>query len=544
MSVSAQKAKAPITSVIVSPINESVTFTADNTIIFRIGPSDLLYWLVQDSYFMFDVEWTKADDIALNNMMVIRGSGMFFDNVQILHAGNQVYYSQYNIAQQMLDMVKSGSDYLDSNFCEWTTHRTLEKLYNNQFTTTSPLVFGPNDFVDNAGVADTTTTKRGVIVRVGQILKCFSQCTNFPLKYLTQQLEIRLQLAKVENFVCLVSNDRTNISSAGDAATRNGRINNYANGDNAVYGGIGAGAGAADDTRTGEFYHNNFYDWNGNGVRPAGANDPLLDANKGARATNELAAAGHNLGLNYTIKNMRLYMFGEDVDPGYDMVMSAENAGGQGKIWKYQMPRINLRNEATKAVNYYISNFQCITENTDKLFLWAVRGTNLACMIKPHVKNMNLRFGPYQIPKSPTQEENWAKPAIYKALVDDTLEYSTAYYTSANDDLMRCYSIKRRNPTAVDRGNGAVANTADTHTNVDSNSASATYTPPHDTYIMLAGSFTTDDGKPGSNSKAWNSQYNLHYNIETEEQAFTWVLLVDTDYVLTLRNGMLSSTNI
>lgn len=538
MSVSAQKAKAPITSVIVSPINESVTFSADNTIIFRIGPSDLLYWLVQDSYFMFDVEWSKTDNATLNNMMVIRGSGMFFDNVQILHAGNQVYYSQYNIAQQMLDMVKSGSDYLDSNFCEWTTHRTLEKLYNNKFTTTSPLVFGPTDFIDDAGAVSTRTTKRGVIVRVGQILKCFSQCTNFPLKYLTQQLEIRLQLAKVENFVCLVSNDRTGISSGGNAAARNTRINNYINGPNAVYGNQGEG------TDVGAFYHNNFYDWNGNTTVPGVATDPLLTANSGARASNEPAASGHNLGLTYTIKNMRLYMFGEDVDPGYDMVMSAENAGGQGKIWKYQMPRINLRNETVKAVNYYISNFQCITENTDKLFLWAVRGTNLSCMIKPHVKNMNLRFGPYQIPKSPTQEENWTKPAIYKALVDDTLEYSTAYYTSANDDLMRCYSIKRRDPDAIDRGNGAVADTADTASNLNTNSASATYTPPHDTYIMLAGSFTTDDGKPGSNSKAWNSQYNLHYNIETEEQPFTWVLLVDTDYVLTLRNGMLSSTNI
>lgn len=541
MSVSAQKAKAPITSVIVSPINESVTFTPNNTIIFRIGPSDLLYWLVQDSYFMFDVEWSKTNNTALSNMMVIRGSGMFFDNVQILHAGNQVYYSQYNIAQQMLDMVKSGSDYLDSNFCEWTTHNTLERLKSENFLHSSPLVFGPNDFVNDAGAAATTTTKRGVIVRVGQILKCFSQCTNFPLKFLTQQLEIRLQLAKVEDFVCLVSNDHDTYTPPA------GRTMAQQNTD--IKGGI-QGTTSYTTTLPGSsrVYHNNFYDWNGNGTigwADDGTDGSAFSKNQGASAATEPAAAGNNLDLKYTIKNMRLYMFGEDVDPGYDMVMSAENAGGQGKIWKYQMPRINLRNEAAKTPNYYISNFQCITENTDKLFLWAVRGTNLSCMIKPHVKNMNLRFGPYQIPKSPTQEENWAKPAIYKALVDDTLEYSTAYYTSANNDLMRCYGTKRIDAAARDSAaDDGAHNIVNTGSNANTVAANAVYTPAHDTYIMLAGSFTTDDGKPGSNSKAWNSQYNLHYNIETAEQAFTWVLLVDTDYVLTLRNGMLSSTNI
>lgn len=460
MSVSAAKTKAPIESAIVSPINESVTFTPGNTIIFRIGPSDMLYWLIQDSYFVFDVEWTKTDNNEPEQDCVIRNSSMFVDNVRLLHAGNEVYYSQYNIAQQFLDYVKTGEDFLNSQYHEWTTHSSYKDIKDN--VEDAPLVLRSAEWT----VADHIVRKRGVVMHVGQILKCFSQIENFPLKYLTQQLEIRFQLAKAEDFVSLV---------------------------------LG----------------NNFYDMNGNGAAAA------ADCH-GGQVVGEVANA-HLAGLTYTIKNCRLYMYGAQVEPAYDAVQSASNAAGQGTVWKYQMPRINLRNEPARGLGYLISNFQCITENTDKMFIWAVRGTNLSTTIVPHVTNCNIRFGPYQIPKSPTAEDNWSKPCLYKTLVDDTLEYSTAYYTSTNKDLYKCYGT-----ISDERAAYAVAANA----------------MPHDTHILLAGSFTTDDGQPGSNSKAWNSQYNLHYQLVTQEPRWTWVLAVDTDYVLTLRGGMLSSTNI
>lgn len=473
MSITAQKARAPIASSIVSPINESVTFTPGNTIIFRIGPSDILHWLVQDSYFTFDVEWVETPGAAAAPAdTVIRGSGMFFDTVQILHAGNQVYYQQYNIAQQFMDYVKSGQQYLNANYNEWTTHETYNKVKTSLERT--PLVMLQDEWAVPAGGANRMLTKKGVVLRVGQILKCLSQCESFPLKYLTQQIEIRLQIAKVDDFLCSVSND--------------------------------AFLAAADT-------HNNFYPVGGNnGVTGAGAN------------TTEGALANKP---TFTINNMRLYMFGEDIDPGYDATLRTDFELGAGKVWRYLMPRFNLRN-MTAAANpaYQIANFQCITENTDKLFIYAVRGTNLASTIRPHVTNMNLRFGPYQMPKSPTQEDNWTKPALYKTLVDDTLEYSTAYYTSGNYDLRNSYAPLSQNDQL------SVANAGDR------------YCTEHDTHIVLAGSFTTDDGKLGSNSKAWNSQYNLHYNLVTPEPAWTWVLAVDTEYVLTLRNGMLSSTNL
>lgn len=461
MSVSAAKTKAPIESAIVSPINESTTFTPGNTIIFRIGPSDMLYWLIQDSYFVFDVAWQKNNGTKPTHDSVIRNSEMFVDNVRLLHAGNEVYYSQYNVAQQFLDYVKTGEDFLNSQFHEWTTHTTYKNVKDNDFHV--PLIMTADEWGTN-----TSITKLGVVMHVSQILKCFSQIENFPLKYLTQQLEIRFQLAKAEDFVALVCG-------------------------------------------------NNFYDMNGNGT-------DADDSNTGGQVRKENPDA--NLaGLTYTISNCRLYMYGAQVEPAYDAVQSASNAAGQGTVWKYQMPRINLRNEPNRGQGYLISNFQCITENTDKMFIWAVRHTNLSTTIVPHITNCNIRFGPYQIPKSPTAEDNWLKPCLYKTLVDDTLEYSTAYYTSTNKDLYKCYCINPGNPAAY-------------YVTADEKAL------PHDTHILLAGSFTTDDGQPGSNSKAWNSQYNLHYQLVTDEPAWTWVLAVDTDYVLTLRGGMLSSTNI
>ena len=465
MAVSAQKAKAPIESVIVSPINESVTFSPNNTIIYRIGSDDLSYLLPQDSYFNMDVKFVFNSGTKPNKDLIIRAAPMFFDNVRVIHAGNEVYYSQYNIAQQFLDYVKTGSDLLDRDFCQYATHDTYKENGKSK-SMSSPLIIKQDEWIPNkpSGATQHTCVKRGITMRLGQVIKIFSQCDMMPLKYLAQQVEFRFMLAKPEDFMCTITN--------------NG---------------------------------NNFYPLKGN------VDDKFIEEPEFT-----------NFGLlTYTVEKSRFYMFGAAIDPGYDAVLSTENQTGAAKMWRYLQPRINLRNMPESSPGYYISNFQCITENTDKMFVWATRDTNYACTIRPKITNCNIRFGPYQIPKAPTAEDNWTKPALYKALVDDTLEYSTAYYTVTNKELANSYPV-----LPASRINGAGGN-ADVF--------EKTY---HDTHIILAGSFTTDDDKLGSNSKAWNSQYNLHYNLELPEKPFIWVFAVDTEYVLTLKNGMLTSTNL
>lgn len=467
MSITQRKTKTPITSVIVSPINESVVFGPNNTIIFRISQSDLLYWLVQDSYFTFDVDFSRsaaaAGGGAPNQNMVIRGSGMFIDNVRILHAGNEVYYQQYNIAQQILDYIKSGDNYLNTSLNEWTSHKT----YLQSLTDPSNynLILRSAEWGNNQ-----TITKTGIVLRVSQILKCLSQCENFPLKYVSQQIEIRFQLAYPADFLCAVASVD----------------NNY-----------------------------NFYDIRGN-IGNTGA-----AAGSGGN-TNEPLVSNIE-GLTYQIKNVRLYMFGEDIDPAYDSLLKVDNEDGKGNLWRYRMPRFNLRNMPHSTIQYYVSNFQCITENTNDMYLWATRNTNLSCMIRPSVTNMNLRFGPYQIPQSPTSDPNYTKPSLYKSMIDDVLEYSTAYYTSSNSDYNASYPVLF---------------------GVDSILSPTGHPLRHDTYLMLAGNFTTDDKKLGSNSKQWNSQYNLNYNLIAEEQPWIWVFGVETEYVLALKDGILQSTNL
>lgn len=462
MAVSAQKAKAPIESVIVSPINESVTFSPNNTIIYRIGSDDLSYLLPQDSYFNMDVRFVFNSAVKPIQNLIIRASPMFFDNVRVIHAGNEVYYSQYNIAQQFLDYVKTGSDLLDRDFCQYATHDTYEEN-NKSPSMSSPLIIKQDEWIpdDENNPTQYTCVKRGITMRLGQVIKIFSQCDMMPLKYLAQQVEFRFMLAKPEDFMCTIENDG-----------------------------------------------NNFYPLKGN-INANFISEPQF-INFGS--------------LTYTVEKSRFYMFGAAIDPGYDAVLSTENQTGAAKMWRYLQPRINLRNMPKSSPGYYISNFQCITENTDKMFVWATRDTNYACTIRPKITNCNIRFGPYQIPKAPTAEDNWTKPALYKALVDDTLEYSTAYYTVTNKELANSYPVL------------PVSRTGDNEDVFEN-----TY---HDTHIMIAGSFTTDDDKLGSNSKAWNSQYNLHYNLESEEPPFIWVFAVDTEYVLTLKNGMLTSTNL
>jgi len=465
MAVSAQKAKAPIESVIVSPINESVTFSPNNTIIYRIGSDDLSYLLPQDSYFNMDVKFTFNDAAKPKQDLIIRAAPMFFDNVRVIHAGNEVYYSQYNIAQQFLDYVKTGSDLLDRDFCQYATHDTY-KENNKTATMSSPLIIKESEWEAQGTPTTThyTCIKRGITMRLGQVIKIFSQCDMMPLKYLAQQVEFRFMLAKPEDFMCTMANNTNLCPLKGNSSTITGE--------------------------------------------------------------NEFTKLSS---LSYTVEKSRFYMFGAAIDPGYDAVLSTENQTGAAKMWRYLQPRINLRNMPESSPGYYISNFQCITENTDKIFIWATRDTNYACTIRPKITNCNIRFGPYQIPKAPTAEDNWTKPALYKALVDDTLEYSTAYYTITNKELANSYTVL---PAQYSGGTIPAAAT------------SIFALSPHDTHIMIAGSFTTDDDKLGSNSKAWNSQYNLHYNLEVAEKPFIWVFAVDTEYVLTLKNGMLTSTNL
>lgn len=478
MSVTARKTKVPITSVIVSPINESVTFGPNNTIIFRISQSDLLYWLVQDSYFLFDVDWSFKGTDAPDQNLVIRGSGMFIDNVRVLHAGNEVYYQQYNIAQQILDYVKSGDDYLKANSNQWVTHEVYDKVTKNESVINNNLIIKKTDWTTVE--KNQKCTKTGIVLYVSQILKCLSQCDNFPLKYVSQQIEIRFQLAFPADFVCA--------------------------------------AGAY-----------NFYDIRGNQLSSTDAStDPSGASVHGTKDEVPLTNYGD---LNYIIKNVRLYMYGENIDPAYDDLIKEENDNGSGKLWKYKMPRINLRNMRASGPTYLVSNFQCITENTDEMFVWATRNTNLSAMIRPSVTNMNLRFGPYQIPQSPTSDYNYTKPSLYKSMIDDVLEYSTAYYTSSNTDYNNSYPV--------------LPNINSVSINTSTDSSPNWVTPEHDTYLMLAGNFTTDDAKLGSNSNQWNSQYNLNYNLAAQEtHDWIWVLAVNTNYVLTLREGLLSSTNL
>ena len=470
MAVSAQKAKAPIESVIVSPINESVTFGPNNTIIYRVGADDLSYLLPQDSYFTMDCVFTITTKAtaAPTQDIIIRAAPMFFDNVRVIHAGNEVYYSQYNVAQQFLDYVKTGSDLLDRDYYQYKTHNTYQTLLDNP-TFSTPLVIKSSEWVENGDNTHYKCEKKGIIILLGQILKIFSQCDMIPLKYLAQQVEFRFMLAKPEDFMCCA----TKTTGPSPKVV-------------------------------------NFYDIRGN-------------KNTTSRYANEEQFTDY-AALSYTINKSRFYMFGAAIDPGYDAVLSTENQTGAAKMWRYLQPRINMRNMPSSPTGYYISNFQCITENTDKMFVWATRNTNYSVAIRPKVNNCNIRFGPYQIPKSPTSEDNWTKPVIYKALVDDTLEYSTAYYTCTNEDLSNSYRPLPAVFDTVGTGAGALSE--------------------HDTHILIAGSFTTDDNKLGSNSKAWNSQYNLHYNLESAEDPFILILAVDTEYVLTLKNGMLTSTNL
>lgn len=470
MAVAGPKSAAPIEQAILSPINESVTFTPGNTIIFRISASDMRYWLVQDSYFVFDVDWTFP--ATPNRDLVIRNSSTFFTDVRIVHGGNEVYYSQYNIAQQFLDYLKTGDDFLAANYNEWTSHKT----YNSSLTDGAnyPLIIHTNE-VDADHLL---ITKRGIIMHVSQIMKCFAQCENFPLKNCSQPIEFRFHIAQPNEF--LLASDRS------------------------VSGGSVLGG-------------NNFYDIGGN-------NSAANGQSSASGSTSQTEAPLTNGPTSFEIKNMKLYMFGAQVQDSYASVIDASNASGQGMMWEFTMPRINLRNEPDLSVGYHISNFTCITENVDKLYVWVVRRNNLGATLRPHVINMNLRFGAHQLPKSPTAEDNWTKPALYKALTDDTLEYDTAYYTSANSDYSRCYYALATTAIAL------------------SNSTSAC--TPHDAHLLMAASFTTDDQHPGAPSKMWNSQYNLHYQIVHPEAKCVFVLAVDTQYVLSLRSGMLSSTNI
>lgn len=189
----------------------------------------------------------------------------------------------------------------------------------------------------------------------------------------------------------------------------------------------------------------------------------------------------------------------------------------------YSMPQIALRGieagdfPASSSVNL---PFSIVTENVDNMGIYFYKIGSPTLAYRPELINVNFKYGNNTSPFSPINVDNYTHPGVYKAIINDVFDISSAIYNTTNYDFDRSYSY-------------LPAGTADANNGKE------------DCHIVLATDFVTSAGILGSPSSVWNSQYIFQANASgkgiPQSIACMWV---KSKYIAYIRDGKLESVNI
>lgn len=430
MSVTVKKTCTPVTNTIVAPLNEGTDMTQGMDLIFRLGSSEVPYWLVQSSFLRLDIELESTNDDG-DVYDCIRSAAMIFSDVWVRHAStSNVYDQHYNIEAAFLDMIKNGSAYLNSQLGTYTT--------SDNFKISKCAKPGSNN---------KTKKFTGIIIPIPILLKCFENATTIPLIALNQQMEIRLRVSDPSRFMVQYVDKE--------------------------------------------------------------------DENPNGRFT--APAVGTYSGIKIT--KAELYIAGENVDNDISSAEIAEYNEGKAFTYKYTKAHINTRLQPAGPKNsQYNINFSVSTENTKSIYVYSYQNDLPSLSYRPDFINTNIQFGRNYIPYSPVNVSAWEFPSYYKTLVDSVLDIQGSRFTTSNKDYNLSYD-----PITTDE---------------------EAATAKQDTHIILAGDFIVDNDLLGASSKQWNSQYNLKCVCNSNVEAAYYCLLVESEHILTIKDGNITDLNL
>ena len=130
-----------------------------------------------------------------------------------------------------------------------------------------------------------------------------------------------------------------------------------------------------------------------------------------------------------------------------------------------------------------------VTTNTKSILVYCFKKqTSPSVMYKPNINNFQLKIGSFTCPLQPIADYTFRSPHEYKFQVDDVFDNIDTYFTSTNSDYNRCYLYE----------------SGHTH--------GTTVTKPSSLFYIFGMNYTSDPTDLGSDSSAWNSQYQMQFN--------------------------------
>ena len=158
-----------------------------------------------------------------------------------------------------------------------------------------------------------------------------------------------------------------------------------------------------------------------------------------------------------------------------------------------------------------------VTTNTKSILVYCFKKhTSPSVTYKPNINNFQLKIGSFTCPLQPIAESNMVSPHEYKFSVDDVFDNIDTYFTSTNSDYNRCYLYE---------GAGKVGTLLDN---------------PSSLFYIFGMNYTSDPTDLGSDSSAWNSQYQMQFNGINDDAGGTglqFVIAVNTECGLLIKEN-------
>ncbi len=224
-----------------------------------------------------------------------------------------------------------------------------------------------------------------------------------------------------------------------------------------------------------------------------------------------------------TISNPQLncyYFIPNDDFANY--IQSVNGPGGKGTIYRYALWQLNTRNHTMAANTNSNLPFSVVTENTKALLVYMhTTGRTPSVTTRPSMSNVYTMFGNNLVPKQPLSGNTYTNPGQYKFIVDDVYDMLDTYYSTTNSELTRSYTYG-----------------AETTASAFNNSSG---------FVLVAGNYVNDVDELGSNSNAWNSQYQLLFTSGTtmpSNTAQTIVFGVKSEYGLIIKDNSVQTYNL
>ncbi len=227
-----------------------------------------------------------------------------------------------------------------------------------------------------------------------------------------------------------------------------------------------------------------------------------------------------------TISNPQLncyYFIPNDDYSNY--LQSVNGPGGNGTIYRYGLWQVNTRNHTFEASTNSNLPFSVVTENTKSLLVYMhATDSSPSVTTRPSVSNVYTMFGNNLIPKQPLSGNTFENPGQYKFIIDDVYDMLDTYYSTTNSELTRSYTYGEN--TA---GHASGANSSG--------------------FILVAGNYVNDIDELGSNSSAWNSQYQLLFNTGADttlpfDVNQTIVFAVKSEYGMIIKDNSVQTYNL